>query len=55
MHLSAGMEKKAHLRVWTEQKMRLGAGEVQRMRTFVSTRAYSDFWVDNVIKKKDEE
>lgn len=55
MHLRVGMEKKAHLRVWTEQKMRLGAGAVQRMQTFVPTRAYSDFWVDNVIKKKDEE
>ena len=55
MHLRVGMEKKAHLRVWTEQKIRLGAVAVQRMRTFVPTRAYSDFWVDNVIKKKDEE
>lgn len=43
------------LGVGVESTMHLGAGAVQRMRTFVPTRAYSDFGVDNVIKKKDEE
>ena len=50
-----GAEWKMCLGVGVESTMHLGAGAVQRMRTFVPTRAYSDFGVDNVIKKKDEE